>query len=36
MANLVYELPDVLPNDLRLRSLENQEMLDKSPIQVDT
>ena len=30
IANLVYELPHELPNDLRLRILGNKEILGKS------
>ena len=36
IANLVYELPHELVNDLRLRILENQEILEKSQIRVET
>ena len=36
IANLVYGLPHKLPNDLRLRILENKEMLGKSQIWVET
>ena len=36
IANLVYELPHKLPNDLRLRILGNQEILGKSHIWVET
>ena len=32
IANLVYELPPESPNDLRLRILENGEILGKSQI----
>ena len=35
IANLVYELPHELPNDLRLRILGNEEMLGKSQIWVE-
>ena len=36
IANLVYELLHELPNNLRLRILENREILGKSPIWVET
>ena len=36
IAKLVYELPPELPNDLRLRILGNQEILEKSQIWVET
>ena len=36
VANLVYELPHELPNDLRLRILGNKEILGKSQIWVET
>ena len=36
VANLVYELPHKLPNDLRLRILGNKEILRKSQIWVET
>ena len=36
IANLVYELPHELPNDLRLRILGNKEILGKSRIWVET
>ena len=36
IANLVYELPHELPNDLRLRILGNKKMLVKSQIWVET
>ena len=36
IANLVYELPHELPNDLRLRILRNKEILGKSQIWVET
>ena len=36
IANLVYELPHKLPNDLRLMILENKEILGKTQIQVET
>ena len=36
IANLVYELPHELPNDLRLRILGNQEKLEKFQILVET
>ena len=35
-ANLLYELPYELPNDLRLRILGNKEILGKSQIWVET
>ena len=35
VANLVYELPHELPNDLRLRILGNKEILGKSQILVE-
>ena len=34
IKNFVFKLPDKMPNDLRLRILENQEMLEKSQIYV--
>ena len=36
IANLVYELPHKLPNDLRLRILKNKETLRKSQIWMET
>ena len=36
IANMVYELPHELPNDLRLRILGNKEILGKSRIWVET
>ena len=36
IGNLVYELSQVLPNDLRLRILGNKEILGKSQIWVET
>ena len=36
MANVVYELPHQLPNDLRLRILRNNKILGKSKIWVET
>ena len=36
IANLLYELPHELPNDLRLRILGNKEILVKSQIWVET
>ena len=36
IANLVYELPSKLPNDLTLMIIENQEVLEKSQVMVDT
>ena len=36
IANLVYELPHELPNDLRLKTLGNKEILRKSQIWVQT
>ena len=36
IANLVYELPHELPNDLRVRILGNKEMSVKSQSCVDT
>ena len=36
IANLVDELPNKLPNDLRLRILRNKEILGKSQIWVET
>ena len=36
ITNYVNELPHVLPNDLRLRILENQEILEKCQILVQT
>ena len=36
IANLVYELPHELPNDLRLRVLGNKEILGESQISVET
>ena len=36
IANMVYELPHKLPNDLRLRILGNKEILGKSQIWVET
>ena len=36
IANLVYELPHKLPNDLRLRILRNKETLRKSQIWMET
>ena len=36
IANLVYELPHELQGDLRLRILENKEILGKSQIWVET
>ena len=35
IANLVYELPHELPNDLKLRMLGNKEILGKSQIWVE-
>ena len=32
LANLAFELPHELPNNLKLRILENQEILQKSQI----
>ena len=36
VANLVYELPHELPNDLRLRILGNKEISENYQIWVDT
>ena len=36
IANSVYELPHWLPNDLRLRILENKKILEKCEIWVET
>ena len=36
IANLIYELPHELPNDLRLTILGNKEILRKCQIWVDT
>ena len=36
VANLVYDLPHKLPNDLQLRILRNKEILGKSLIWVET
>ena len=36
IANLLYELPNELPNNVRLRILENKEILGKSQIWVET
>ena len=36
IANLVYELPHELPNDLRFKILRNTEILGKSQIWVKT
>ena len=36
IANLVYELPHKLPNNLRLRILGNKEILGKSQIWMET
>ena len=36
IANLIYELPHEMPNDLRLRVLGNKEILGKSQIWVET
>ena len=35
-VNLVYELPYELPNDLKLRIIENKEILEKQQIWVET
>ena len=35
LANLAFELPHELPNNLKLRILENQEILQKSQIWVE-
>ena len=36
IANLVYELPHMFPNNLRLRTLGNKEILGKFKIWVET
>ena len=36
IANLVHQLPQELPNDLRLRILGNKEILEKSQIWMDS